>query len=376
MSILVLALVVVAAAGSILTVAVVLALREMQRTLRETRRDRYFGRPLAERRAIKARVAARGRRLLPIFRLIRRIIQPKTMPSIEYEGVTGPRSVCTVEIYRAARQFIPDARDVFVATQMKCGTTWMQQVAYEVILRGKGDFSDDAHRHLYATSPWLEARQSVSLEDAPRLGDRGLRLIKTHLPTRLAPFSPEARYIYVARHPVACLASTADFSGKLAGPFVPAVPALVDWYCSDRFWWRSWPEHVAGWWAWSEEHPNVLFVHYEEMLADLPGVVDRVADHLGVVLTPEERHVVVEKSRFEAMKAREEVFEMAPPSLFSELDARSFLQSGSRSREQELGEADRRRILAFCRERLAGSRYPVERFYPDVAGPKPGIAAP
>jgi len=367
MPILGLAFALVFVAVCLLALIVFLSLRTMQRTLRETSRDRYFGRPLAERRAIKASVAARGRRLLPIFRLIRRIIEPKGMPSIEYAGVTGPRGACTVDTYRATERFVPDARDVFVATQMKCGTTWMQQIAYEVILRGRGDFGDDGHRHLYATSPWIEARQSISLEDAPRLGERKLRLIKTHMPTRLAPWSPEARYIYVARHPVACLASTADFSGKLAGPFVPAMSVLVDWYCSDRFWWRSWPEHVAGWWAWAEQRPNVLFVHYEEMLEDLPGVVDRVADHLGVALTPDEHRAVVDKSRFDWMRAREEVFEMAPPSLFSELDSRRFLQSGSRSRENELGEADRRRILTFCRERLAGSSYPVERFYPDVA---------
>ena len=356
------------AALLIVPLAALVLLSSMRATMRETLGNRYFGRPLAERQRIRARLAARGRRLMPLFRLLRRIIEPRGMPSIEYAGVTGPRGACTVELFEAAERFRPDARDVFVATQMTCGTTWMQQIAYEVILHGRGDFGDDAHRHLYATSPWIEARQSVSIDDAPRLGERRLRLIKTHMPTQLAPWSPEARYIYVARHPVACLASTADFAGKLAGPFVPSMPVLVDWYCSDRFWWRPWPEHVAGWWAWAQERPNVLFVHYEEMLEDLPGIVTRVADHLGVVLTPDEHRKVVAKSRFDAMKAREEVFEMAPPTIFSELDPRGFLQSGSRSRENELGEADRRRILAFCRERLVGAAYPVERFYPDVSG--------
>ncbi len=341
--------------------------RAMRATLRETSGNRYFGRPLAERRLIRARIAARGRRLESLFGLLRRIIEPRGMPSIEYAGVTGPRGTCTVERYRATERFQPDARDVFVATQMKCGTTWMQQIAYEVILHGRGDLSDAGHGHLYAMSPWIEVQQSVSLENAPRLGERQLRLIKTHMPTRLAPWSAEARYIYVARHPVACLASTADFSGKLAGPFLPPMSVLVDWYCSDRFWWRSWPEHVAGWWAWAEQRPNVLFVHYEEMLEDLPGIVSRVADHLAVALSAEEHLSIVAKSRFDAMKAREEVFEMAPPTLFSELDTRGFLQSGSRTRENELDEADRQRILGFCRERLAGTTYPVERFYPDIA---------
>jgi hypothetical protein len=109
----------------------------------------------------------------------------------------------------------------------------------------------------------------------------------------------------------------------------------------------------------------VLFVHYEEMLDDLPGVVDRVADFLGQPLEADERAAVVERSRFESMKAREEVFEMHPPSPFSEGGA--FLRSGSRQRHQDVGSAESERILAFCRERLRGATYPAARFYPDLA---------
>ncbi len=350
----------------VVAAALVLALA-VYVTMAETDGLRYYGRPLEERRALKRRIAARGRRVAPLGHLLARIWRPKRPLSSEYKGVTGPGTTCSRASYAATERFQPDERDVFVATQMKCGTTWMQQLAYEVILRGHGDLGDAGHVHLYATSPWIESRHSVAMEDAPRLGEAGRRLIKTHMPTLLCPYSAAARYLYVTRHPVACFASIADFIRMLTGPFAPTLPNLLDWYCSDRMWWRSWPEHVDGWWRWAERRPNVLFLHYEEMLDDLPGVVTRVADFLDCPLTAEAHRAIVTRSGFDFMKSNEELFEMAPPNLFSELDERSFLQSGSRSRERGLSDADRERILRFCRDRLADSPYPAARFYPDVA---------
>lgn len=333
---------------------------------RETQGSNYFGRTLAERRKLKAEIARVADRVVPVLRIATRLKPPKRLPSMCFEGVTGPTPICSPNTYEAAKRYEPDERDVFVATQMKCGTTWMQQVVYEVLSRGKGDLGDDGHRHLYALSPWIEApRSSVSMDAAPRIGARKNRIVKTHMPTQLCPYSPKARYIYVTRHPVACFGSTVDFVSMLMGPLVPTRETLLDWYCSDEMWWRSWPEHVEGWWRWAQERPNVLSVHYEEMLEDLKGVVHRVADFLEVpTLSAEEWAEIVRKSGFAYMKENEEVFEMAPPSPLASTG--SFLASGSREREKQGCDAERDRILAFCRERLRGASYPAERFYPDL----------
>jgi aryl sulfotransferase len=153
----------------------------------------------------------------------------------------------------------------------------------------------------------------------------------------------------------------------LGGPLAPTPASQVDWFCSDAMWWRSWPENVESWWQWADR-PNVLFVHYEEMLEDLLANVQRVASFLDVDLTPDERAVVARKSGYDYMKANEHVFEMAPPSFMSVADrGLSFLQSGSRDRDRDIGEADRERIAAFVRERLEGATYPLARFYPEIA---------
>jgi aryl sulfotransferase len=334
----------------------------MRKTMAETAGNRYYGLPAAERGRLKQRIFQRGRRLAPVLRLLGKL--PPRLPTATFEGVGAPAMASSPASLEAAMRFVPGSRDVVVATQMKCGTTWMQQVAYEVIMHGRGDFSDAGHGHLYATSPWLEATFGVPLRDAPRLGMEGWRLIKTHLPADRCRYSPDARYIYVTRHPAACFESIVDFVRLLAGPLAPRREWLLDWYLSDRMWWRSWPENVESWWRRAQHHPNILFVHYEEMLSDLPGVVRRVAALLGVELRQSDLEEVVRKSSFAYMKANEEVFEMSPPDLLQGLSQGAYLHSGSRDRQRQGTDVERARIMSFCQERLAGRSYPFALYYP------------
>ena len=121
------------------------------------------------------------------------LVLPNRVPAFRYRGVAGPSTACSRELFERTERYRPDGRDIFVATQMRCGTTWMQQIVYEILSRGRGDLSDGGHRHMYALSPWIESFASVELEQAPRVGERGLRIIKTHMPTRLCPYSEQAR---------------------------------------------------------------------------------------------------------------------------------------------------------------------------------------
>jgi hypothetical protein len=244
----------------------------------------------------------------------------------------------------------------------------MQQVVYEVVYRGHGDLSDDGHRHLYATCPWIDAANSVALEDAPLVGDRPTRIIKTHLPTKLCPYSEEAKYIYVTRHPVSCFASILDYNRTLLGPLMPDVEKMADWFCSDRMYWLPWHKHVEGWWQWSQSRENVLFLHYEEMTRDFGAILDRVANFLGYQLTAGENKRISEKCSLQYMKDNEELFEMSPPNMFSVVGGK-FLARGKANRHEDVSVAIRQRILDYCRESLHGSTYPALQFYPDLAVP-------
>ncbi len=336
---------------------------------RQTAGTAYYGRPLAARRALKRKIRFFALPARPVAHVLARLGRDKAvMPTFEFEQVSGPPKVSSPEVFARAKALRPQSDDVFVVTQMRCGTTWMQQIVYETLTRGRTGAAGRERAHLYAESPWIDAVNSVSMDAAPRIGQPPSRIIKCHLPIELCPYSPDAKYIYVARHPVSCFASIVDFNRSMLGPFLPSMTTMTEWFCSERMYWRPWPAHVSGWWQWATTRDNVLFVHFEDLKRDFGAVQDRVAQFLGVTLTAEERALVAEHCSFAYMKDHEEYFEMAPPTMFS-VDGGEFLASGKTARHDDVTPDVRRHIEDYCRTALAGSPYPAARFYPDLAGP-------
>jgi hypothetical protein len=335
----------------------------------KTRGLGYYGLPPAGRERFKRILRRHALLLYPILRLSGRLsVFSFDKVSFRHHGIAGPHGSCTPESFARAGAYQARPEDVFVVTQMKCGTTWMQHVVYEVLHRGNGNLVESGTT-LYAVSPWLEAVKSVPIEQAPLLGtERPCRVIKTHLPAALCPWSKEARYIYVARHPVSCFASCVDFIATNVGAMAPPLPVVEKWFCSpELMWWGTWPDHVKGWWDRSQREPNVLFVFFEEMKRDLAGVARRVAEFLGVApLTEAELAKVVEKCGFAYMQAHQGTFEMNPPHIL-QVDAELFVR-GSADRHQDVPEEVRRRIGAWCVEQMAASGFPLARRYPDVGG--------
>lgn len=169
----------------------------------------------------------------------------------------------------------PGRDDIFVSTYPKCGTTWMQYIVYLIARRGEplpaGASLGDGFPHL----------EEVGAEAARALAPP--RLLKTHLPLPMAPFSPAARYLYVARNPFDCAVSFYhhtrgfvkhyDFAeGTFDEFFECFLAGEVDF--GDYF------EHLLSWYA-KREEPNVLFLTYEAMRADPAGAVRAVGRFLG-----------------------------------------------------------------------------------------------
>lgn len=327
----------------------------------------YYGLPAAERDRFKRRLRFHSILLYPTLRLLGRLSKMKfPAASFVHDGVAGPKGTCSAESFARGVAYRPSPDDVFVVTQMKCGTTWMQNLVYEILMRGRGDLVATG-RTMYSVSPWLEAQKSVGVEEAPLHGEeRPRRIIKTHLPAKLCPFDEQACYIYVARHPVSCFASCVDFIATNVGAFAPPLAVIEEWYCSEEMWWGSWPAHVAGWWELSQRHPNVLFLRFEDMKRDLGAVADRVADFLGVApLAAAERAQVLHKCSFAYMKEHAGSFEMHPPHLL-QTDAELFI-SGKADRHADVPADVRERVAAWCRNALASSAIPLATLYPEAA---------
>lgn len=327
----------------------------------------YYGLPPAERARFKARLRRHARLLSPILALVRRFSTfTFEKSSFRHEGVAAPRGTCTPESFTRAIAYAPRPEDVFIVTQMKCGTTWMQHLAYEVVMRGRGDIVDSG-RTLYGVSPWIEAVNGVPIEEAPLHGEeRPSRIIKTHLPVQLCPYDPAARYVYVVRHPVSCFASCVDFIRTNSGGIARDLAAIERWFCSDDMWWGPWTAHVAGWHRRAAEADGVLFVRFEDMRRDLADVARRVAAFLGVApLTDAELADVVRKCSFEYMKRNDHAFEMHPPHLL-QTRAELFVR-GTADRHRDIPADTRERIIAWCAADLERRGVPLQTLYPDAA---------
>jgi hypothetical protein len=325
----------------------------------------YYGLPPKERAAFKRRLKLHALLLAPVLWLSSKLSRfTFQRASFQHKGIAAPMGSCSPESFARADTYQPRPDDVFVVTQMKCGTTWMQHVVYEVLLRGNGNLVESGTA-MYAVSPWIEALKSVPVEQAPVVGtERPSRIVKTHLPAELCPWSPEAKYIYVARHPVSCFASCIDFVNTNAGALAPPLSLFEEWYTrNDMMWWGSWPHHVKGWWDRSRKEKNVLFVYFEDMKRDLPAIILRVASFLGVKpLTEAEVKSIADKCGFAYMQEHQEAFEMHPPHLLA-TSAELFVR-GSADRHQDVPADVRKRVGDWVVKEMEGSSFPMQSVYP------------
>ena len=178
-----------------------------------------------------------------------------------------------------------------------------------------------------ALSPWLD-RQNDDIDAtlAALEAQTHRRFIKSHLPLDALPFFPEVRYIVVARDPRDVFMSFwnhysemtdgyyAAMNGRgLEGDPLPRCPADIHdlwplWIGRGWFPWESdgWPHsgnlyHTMSWWRF-RHLPNLHFVHFADLLADLPGEIARVAAFLGIALTDARRDEIAQAVRFEAIR--------------------------------------------------------------------------
>jgi hypothetical protein len=240
--------------------------------------------------------------------------------------------------------------DVFVATYPKCGTTWTQNILLLLANGGiplpPGESLDDVFPHIELTGG-----DYVAAMPSPRL-------IKTHLPLAMTPWSEDARYVCVARNPFDCAVSfyhhTRGFpqhydfeDGQFDDYFECFVSGKVDF--GDYF------DHLAAWFD-RRNASNVHFVTYEELKADTPGQIRRMANFLG---DPFARHAsdenilnaVLEHSSFRRMRKNQRRWASSRAD-----SAPAFVRKGVVGDWANLfSPMQARRLLDRCETRFAGT---------------------
>ena len=188
--------------------------------------------------------------------------------------------------------------DVIVATWAKTGTTWTQQIVWQLIHGGpEGAFSTKV-------CPWVDARFAPIGEVIETVEAQPYRrCLKTHLPLDALVFSRTAKYLFVGRdardvvwsaynHQTGYDDSFFDFLNGIPDRGGPPARRIVDdvrQYYLDFLDGREWAgfegnsfwDHTQGWWD-ARHLPNVLMVHFANLKADLLGQVRRIAAFLDV----------------------------------------------------------------------------------------------
>ena len=194
---------------------------------------------------------------------------------------------------------VPHDDDIVITTAYKAGTTWMQRIVAALVF-------GPSPLDLMATSPWIDARFQGPLEPvlAEIESQRHRRFMKSHLAADGLRFFPQAKYLVVGRdtrdvfmslwnHYSSYTELTYELlnDAERPGPEFPRCPATPGelwprWISEGWFDWEpdGWPywshhHHLATWWA-ARDGPNILFVHYGDLLADTEAEMRRIATFL------------------------------------------------------------------------------------------------
>jgi hypothetical protein len=246
--------------------------------------------------------------------------------------------------------------DIVISTRSKSGTTWMQKICALLVFQ-----SPELPEPLAALSPWLDWLITPLDEVLARLtAQRHRRFIKTHTPLDGVPLDDRATYIVVARHPLDMAVSLyhqganldRDRLRQLTGQPTPDGPPPVRRPLHE--WLVSWIEndvepaddldslpgviwHLSDAWE-RREAPNVLLVHYDDLLADLDAEMRRIADRLDVRVPADAWPGLVEAATFRHMRARAAEHVPDPAGLFR--DRAAFFRRGTSGAGRELLTAD------------------------------------
>ncbi len=202
----------------------------------------------------------------------------------------------TTRMKKIMREFGERDTDVYVVTFPKSGTTLMQMILYQLTTEGNMDF-----KHLYEVSPWCRFSAFFNRE-MPSVGKR--RIIKTHDEYQMLSHIKKGKFIFVIRD---CLDVIASFYQHIKDYNDPNVN-FAD--LSSRKM-KDWFEYNTEW-IQNRKELDVLYVNYEDLIANKKEVVLTTAQFLQIEVDDSVISRVLERTSFEFMKKYESKFGEQP----------------------------------------------------------------
>ena len=221
---------------------------------------------------------------------------PKFPPDFEDNSVRGIPTNSFITDRRMdflEHNFTHVPGDIWIVTYQKVGTTWTQYIT--TLLLGHPRLGSTLD--LFAQSPWPEVDVGIIAHSPSALQKSATtattpRVFKSHWPRRgfYSTLPETSKVIYVFRDAESVAVSYWNHIHNLFG-FYWLKDGDMTW---DEYFekWISgdmqsgcYFKHVASWWEVSSKE-NTLFLRYEELRADTPSTVRRIAEFIGSPATP------------------------------------------------------------------------------------------
>jgi hypothetical protein len=227
--------------------------------------------------------------------------------------------------------FVPRPGDILVCTPIKSGTTWTQMLCALLVHQ-----SPELPQPLTRLSRWLDRHTEPVEEVLAQLDAQPhRRIVKTHTPLDGLPYFEEVAYVFCGRDPRDAFLSMLDHVGNASPESLADVarragveaaslgirpddpnPLFQAWltvgahpWMQDGFPFGSVLQLSQTYWAF-RRLPNLFFLHYRDLSADLDAEMRRLAAFLEVEVDESRWPALVEAARFESMKGRAD--EVAP----------------------------------------------------------------
>jgi estrone sulfotransferase len=183
--------------------------------------------------------------------------------------------------------------DIILATNPKCGTTWLKALSFAITNRSLYDFGN----HPLLTRNPHEVIPTIDVE-IPLNGDMTFieklpspRIIGTHLPFSLLPESITTKgcqIVYICRDPKDAFVSRWHFVSEFFRE-KPDLDVAFNNFCEGVVDYGPFWDHNLGYWRESIAKPDrILFLKYEEMMSEPVKFVKVLASFLRAPFTSEE----------------------------------------------------------------------------------------
>jgi aryl sulfotransferase len=220
-------------------------------------------------------------------------------------------------------RFKPRKGDIIVATPAKCGTTWTQMLC-ALLVHQSAQFPQP----LTVLSRWLDRHTEPAESVVAHFESQPFRrIVKTHTPLDGLPYYEEATYVFCGRDPRDAFLSMMDHManvseetkidaikrGNLPADFsFPTDPNAMFpiWMTTGPQPWMSdgFPSGSVLYLTdtyWQHRHlPNIVFLHYRDLTADLDTEMRRLSAALGIAIDEARWPGLIEAAGFEAMKRK------------------------------------------------------------------------